>query len=98
MRRRIVFDPLAEDVIFELCDFIESKNTKGSGERFYVKLLLFIESFAHLSNFNFPLCNYSDFASRGWSCVVFQHKWVIAFTYNKSNVTVKRMILGSKLS
>lgn len=35
MAREIIIESLAEDNIIELCDFIESKNTKGSGVRFY---------------------------------------------------------------
>lgn len=97
MIRQIIIKPLAEDIIIALCDFIESKNTLGSGTRFYEKLLTFIESLAPLTNLKFPLCRNKKFAARLWSCVVFQNKWVIAFSYNNNQIIIHRMVLGSRL-
>jgi|GEM_PF-1208112 len=97
MIRNIIIEPLAEDAIIALCDFVESKNTKGSGSRFYEKLLSFIESFASLSRIKFPLCRNKKFAARQWSCITFQHKWIIAFSCNKSTVVIHRLVLGSRL-
>ena len=95
--REIIIEPYTEDAIIELCDFVESKNTTGSGERFYKRLLDFIESYATLTNLKFPLCQNKNFAARKWSCLIFKDKWVIAFSYSENKMTIHRFVLGSKL-
>ncbi len=95
--RDIVIRPAAEDAITILCDFVEAKNTKGSGGRFHTKLLDFIEGYAPLTNLKFPLCKNEELALLYYSCLIFQQKWVIAFTYDDEQITIHRVLLGSGL-
>ena len=83
--------------MLELCDFVESKNTIGAGYRFQQKLLNFIEFNAGISSMNYPLCHNRRLARRNFSCLVFQRKWVIAFSYNEQAFVIHRIILGAKL-
>lgn len=95
--RSIIVEPIAQDNIIAICDYVESKNTKGSGDRFYVRFLDFIESYAPLTNLKFPLCRNKDLAKRKWSCIIFQQTWVIAFSYTATEITIHRVVLGSNL-
>ena len=95
--RRVVFKPMAVSAMIQLCDYVESKNTPGAGNRFQEKLLNFIAFNAGISTISYPLCYHSKLARRNFSCLIFQDKWVIVFTFNDRTFVIHRIILGSKL-
>ena len=95
--REVFFKPLATEALMQLCDYVEAKNTPGSGYRFQKKILDFIALHAGLSLIKYPLCHNPKLAHRNFSCLVFQKKWIIAFRYTQNTMTVFRIILGSKL-
>lgn len=85
----------AMDVIDEIADFAESKNTPGSGNRFAVKFLNTIGSWA-VSNTQYALCDHEVFAAFGYSCRRI-NDWVVAFKIENNVLTVYEIILGSLL-
>ena len=95
--RQVIFKPMAVKAMVQLCDYIESKNTIGAGYRFQQKLLYFIELNAGISSINYPVCNNPKLAHRKFSCLIFQRKWVIAFSYSDTTFIIQRIILGAKL-
>jgi hypothetical protein len=95
--RQVIFKPLAIKAMVQLCDYVESKNTPGGGYRFQQKLLNFIELNAGIFIIEYPLCRNPKLARRNFSCLIFQGKWVIAFSYNQTAFIIHRIILGSKL-
>ena len=95
--RQVIFKPVAVKAMMQLCDYVESKNTPGGGYRFQQKLLNFIEFNAGILLINYPLCSNPKLAQRHFSCIIFQRKWVIAFTYTERTFIIHRIILGAKL-
>ena len=81
----------------QLCDYVESKNTPGGGYRFQQKILKFIVLNAGIAMINYPLCHNHKLTRRNLSCLIFQRKWVIAFSFNEATFVIHRIILGSKL-
>jgi plasmid stabilization system protein ParE len=95
--REVVFKPAALKALIRLCDYVEAKNTAGSGYRFQEKILDFIESNALILSISYPLCFNAKLAVRGYSCFIFQKKWVIAFRITENKMIIYRIILGAKL-
>jgi hypothetical protein len=53
--REVIFKPMAVEAMVRLCDYVESKNTPGSGYRFQQKILDFIELNAGIVSITYPL-------------------------------------------
>ena len=64
-------------VIDAIADFVESKNTKGSGARYALRFKTAIQQLA-LPDVQYPLCNHPVLAAYKYSCSHF-NDWVIAF-------------------
>lgn len=82
-------------VIDAVADFVESKNTKGSGSRFALKFKSAIEDLA-LPNVQYALCSHHVLASLKYSCSHF-NDWVIAFRIIDEELIVYEIIHGSLL-
>jgi hypothetical protein len=87
--------PQALAVIDGVADFVESKNTAGSGARFALKFLSAIAKLA-LPNVQYTVCNHPVLASFKYSCSHF-NDWVIAFKVTENTLTVYEIIHGSLL-
>jgi len=87
--------PKALRVIDGIADFVESKNTKGSGKRYAIKFKVAIKKLA-LSNVQFAICNHPVLAAFKYSCSHF-NDWVIAFRIQNNELTVYEIIHGSLL-
>jgi hypothetical protein len=72
--REFSFTPTANQALMDICEFVELKNTEGSGERFYYKFESFIKTLLPLTNLKFPLCRNEELAALKYSCIVFQDK------------------------
>ena len=59
--------PRALHVIESIADFVESKNTKGSGDRYALKFKSAIKKLAR-PNVKYTLCNHPILAAFGYSC------------------------------
>jgi hypothetical protein len=87
--------PKAIRVIDAIADFVESKNTTGSGGRYALKFKSAIEQLA-LPNVQYALCNHPVLAAYKYSCSHF-NDWVIAFRVENDVLTVYEVIHGSLL-
>ena len=82
-------------VIDAVADFVESKNTKGSGARYALKFKSAIEKLA-LSDVQYSVCNHPVLAACKYSCNHF-NDWVIAFRIEDDALIVYEIIHGSLL-
>jgi hypothetical protein len=87
--------PKAMRVIDAIANFVESKNTKGSGARYALKFKSAIEKLA-LPNVQYALCNHPVLAAYKYSCGHF-NDWVIAFRIEGDRLIVYEIIHGSLL-
>jgi hypothetical protein len=87
--------PKAMQVIDAIANFVESKNTKGSGARYALKFKVAIEKLA-LPNVQYSLCNHPILAAYKYSCSHF-NDWVIVFKIENEELTVYEIIHGSLL-
>ncbi|HEY5326380.1 MAG TPA: type II toxin-antitoxin system RelE/ParE family toxin [Mucilaginibacter sp.] len=87
--------PQALSVIDGIEDFVESKNTRGSGARYALKFKSAIEKLA-LPNVQYSLCSHPVLAAYKYSCSHF-NDWVIAFKIKENELIVCEIIHGSLL-
>ena len=87
--------PKAASVIDSIAEFVESKNTPGSGNRFALKFMLAIEKLA-VPNVQYALCSHHVLASLRYSCSHF-NDWVIVFRITGDELVVCEIIHGSLL-
>jgi hypothetical protein len=92
---KIKITPKALNVIDEIADFVESKNTEGSGARFALKFKSAIQILA-APNVQYALCNNKILAALGYSCSHF-NDWIVAFKIINDEVIVYEIIHGSLL-
>lgn len=93
---QLTFAKSAESQINSVVDYVESLNTKGSGLRWYLGFREFIQHYAQ-SNVSYTLCNFPPFASKKYSCITFNKKWIIAFKIVGNRFRVQKVVLGSSL-
>lgn len=82
--------------IVQVSEFVESKNTTGSGVRWMNKVFDFIHDFAK-PNVQYPLCHYKSFRLKGYSCISFADEWLIVFKIKGNQFTVHRFVWAGKL-
>ncbi len=89
----VLYKQNALDTLYEIANFVESKNTKGSGYRFIEKVFEFIADYSN-PNVQYQLCKYSKFRQKNYSCIFF-HDWVIAFKIENKTFIVYEIALGT---
>jgi hypothetical protein len=87
--------PKALQVIDAIADFVESKNTKGSGARYAMKFKAAIKKLA-VPGIQYSPCNHYVLAAYNYSCTHY-NDWVIAFKIKEGNLIVYEVIHGSLL-
>lgn len=87
--------PRAMRVVDAIADFVESKNTKGSGARYALRFKTAIQQLA-LPDVQYSLCNHPVLAAYKYSCSHF-NDWVIAFRIENNVLIVYEIIHGSLL-
>ncbi len=92
----VIIKPNAERAILAVADFIDSKNTPGSSEKWVNEVIDFIIGHSKVK-IKYPLCRNKKLAKRNFSCIVFRKKWVIVFKKSDNNFMVHYFIYGSKL-
>ncbi|MCW5906405.1 MAG: hypothetical protein KIS94_00965 [Chitinophagales bacterium] len=93
----IIFKSTAEDTLRDIVEFIDDVNVFGAGERWAVKFLDFVDSYAVFHNIKkFPMYNNESLALVGLSCIVYKG-WVIAFKIEKRNFVIYQIIKDSLL-
>ncbi len=89
---QVFFTLKAQNALTAIVDFVESKNSPGSGIRFALKLESKINEYA-LENIKYALCSNYILAKLGYSCFSY-HKWVIAFKIVNNQFIVYRIVWG----
>lgn len=93
---KTVISEQALAVLAAIANFVESKNTKGSGGRFAMKFKGAIKELA-IPNIQYSKCNYQKFAELNYSCSHY-NDWVIAFSIENNVLKVHEIIHGSFLA
>lgn len=91
----ITIKPKALKVIDAIADFVESKNTPGSGARYALKFKTAITKLA-IPGVQYSICNHHILATYKYSCSHF-NDWIIAFKIVNNELTVYEIIHGSLL-
>lgn len=92
---KVIISERALDTIDAVAKFVESKNTKGSGGRYALRLKAAIRSLA-IPNVQYPIFNHHKFAAQGYSCSHF-NDWVIVFKIENNKLLVFEIVHGSLL-
>jgi len=92
---KIIISKRALNVIDAISDFVESKNTPGSGARYALKFKAAIEKLA-VPDVEYALCPHPLLAAYKFSCSYF-NDWVIAFRIQNSELIIHDIIHGSLL-
>jgi hypothetical protein len=79
-----------------IANWVEDKNTEGSGKRFLVKFYEFIFSQSNAVH-AVPLCKFPEFKIRQLKCLFF-NDWVIACKADKNKIVISTIIHGSWLN
>ncbi len=79
-----------------IADWVETKNTVGSGNRYMTKFYNFIVSQMD-SVQALPLCKFPEFNLRKLKCL-FYNDWVIAIKAEKNKMVIHSIIHGSWLN
>lgn len=92
----ILYKPRAANAILKVAAFVESKNTTGSGLRWFEKLDEKIFSVAQ-SKTGLLKCKHHSLAKFGYRCYEYKG-WIIAFRISGDVFEVSRFIWAARLS
>ncbi len=91
----VFYTARAQQAIEHIANFVESKNTIGSGKRFALKFESAINKYAN-ENVEFTKCNNEILSMLGYSCITI-NDWVVAFKIKKNKFIVYRIVWGGLL-
>jgi len=91
----VFYTKRAIQAIDVIVDFVESKNTLGSGNRFALKFEESIKEYA-INNTAYAKCKHLALQKLGYSCISIS-KWVVAFKIKNNQFIVYRIIWGALL-
>lgn len=86
------FLPEAEEALFEIGSWIESRNTSESGIRFINKFVDKVSAYA-LPNIKYLVCRNEELAALQLRCVAIDN-WVVAFKQTKEEFVVHYILYG----
>lgn len=92
----VFYTKRAIQAIDVIVDFVESKNTLGSGNRFALKFEESIKEYA-IKNVAYAKCKHHSLLKLGYSCI-FLSKWIVAFKIKNNKFIVYRIIWGALLN
>jgi hypothetical protein len=93
---RVAFESEAEEQLYDLAEIIDDLNISGAGSRWINRFLDFVEDYAK-SNVRYALCRDKRLASMDYSCITYNHKWVIAFRIAEDEMRIYEIIHGALL-
>jgi hypothetical protein len=91
----VFFTKRAKQALEGIIDFVESKNTPESGNKFALKFEHAIKQFA-IANVTYVKCNHISLNNLGYSCITIS-KWIIAFKIKDNKFIIYRIIWGALL-
>ena len=86
----------AMQALEEIANWVEERNSLGSGERYLEKFYLFIQSYA-VSAEKVPLCKFPEFKAAKLKCIFFGD-WVISFKIIDKKFVIYTVVHGSWLN
>jgi hypothetical protein len=93
---KIVFSETAIQTLRSLAQFVESKNTKGSGKRYVTKFLSYIQD--TLNSFSkHAVCKHAQFAINSWRCFLYKD-FVIVYSVVDDTIFINIIIHGSLIA
>ena len=81
--------------LIQLVNFIESKNTFGSGLRWLKRFEMFLEKKLHTAE-QIKLCNNYTFYQLNLRCIYF-NEWLIAFSIHEDTVLIEALLHKSRI-
>jgi hypothetical protein len=93
----IVFEAEAEEQLYDIAEVIDDRNMIGAGERWVINFIVFIKSYAK-SNTKYAVCKNARLAELQYSCLTFNHKWVIAFKLVDDEMRIYEILYGPLLT
>ena len=87
----------AEEQLYDIAEVIDDLNMIGAGERWVNKFIEFIKSYA-IPNVKYAVCQSARLAELQYSCITFNHTWVIAFKLEDDEIRIYEIIYGSLLT
>jgi len=93
---KIIFSETSTLTLRSLAQFVESKNTQGSGKRYVYKFLQFIS--ITLNSFSkHAICKHKQFALNSWRCF-FYKDFVIVYSIISDKIFIHVIVHGSLLA
>lgn len=92
----IDYRPRAKNAILKVMDFVESKNTEGSGRRWFVKLNEVINSLSQ-TGYGLQICRHESLSKFNYRCYEY-NGWVIVFRISNKKLEVCRFIWAAQIS
>lgn len=92
----IIFEAEAELQLYYLAQIIDDLNISGAGARWINKFLDYLTSHAK-PNVAYALCHHPELALKGYSCITYNDKWVVAFKLTKDELRVYEILHGALL-
>lgn len=93
---KVVYKYRAAKVIEKAAEWVEQRNTPGSGERWFARLDETIHALAN-SKAKLALCKHPSLAKFNYRCYTYNN-WIIAFRVSKNMFEVCRFIWGKRLA
>lgn len=93
---KLLIRPKALKSLEKIAFYVESINTKGSGDRFLVTFLDTVKLYA-VDGVTYQPCKHPTLSSNGYFCI-FLEKWIIAFKIQENTFVICRIIWGPGLS
>jgi len=92
----LVVKKLAAKSIAKTGQWIEKRNTDGSGERWIRKVYQTLGDYAR-SGIKLESCRNIKLAQRKYQCFTYASKWVVAYRMDGDEFIICRFIWGAKL-
>ncbi|MBS1596353.1 MAG: hypothetical protein JST90_18715 [Bacteroidetes bacterium] len=92
----IILEKRARAQLYDLADIIDDLNISGAGERWVNRFLEHLRGYAKAS-VSYALCRDAALASRGYSCIIYNGKWIVAFKLTNDELRVYEILHGALL-
>ena len=92
---KLRFMPEAEEVLFEIGEWVEKRNTAGSGFRFVNNFIDKVAEYA-LPKARYPICKNEVLATYMLHCISI-NDWVVAFQQSNDEFVVHYILFGPGL-
>lgn len=92
----IVLEKRARIQLYNLADIIDDLNISGAGERWISRFIEHMKGYAK-PNVSYSLCRHPSFSLRGYSCIVYNDKWVVAFKLTSDEMRIYAVVHGALL-